>query len=33
MNFEVFFQLGALFLILASGPLVIVLLASRGGNL
>jgi hypothetical protein len=33
MNFEVFFQLGALFLILAAGPLVIVVLASRGGNL
>ena len=33
MNFEVFFQLGALFLILATGPLVIILLASRSGNL
>ncbi len=33
MNFEVFFQLGALFLVLAAGPLVIILLASRSGNL
>lgn len=33
MNFEVVFQLGALFFILAAGPLVVVLLASRDGNL
>ncbi len=33
MNFEIFFQLIALFFILAAGPLVIVLLASRSGNL
>jgi len=33
MNFEVVFQLGALFFILAAGPLVVVLLATRDGNL
>nr|BCT02544.1 photosystem II reaction center protein Ycf12 [Medakamo hakoo] len=33
MNFEVVFQLAALFFILAAGPLVVVLLASRDGNL
>jgi hypothetical protein len=33
MNFEIFFQLIALFFILAAGPLVIVLLAARSGNL
>jgi Photosystem II complex subunit Ycf12 len=33
MNFEVFFQLTALFFILSAGPLVIILLSSRGGNL
>jgi len=32
MNFEVFFQLGALFLILAAGPMVIVLLSTKTGN-
>nr|YP_009241528.1 hypothetical chloroplast RF12 [Scherffelia dubia]YP_009241553.1 hypothetical chloroplast RF12 [Scherffelia dubia]AMP43435.1 hypothetical chloroplast RF12 [Scherffelia dubia]AMP43460.1 hypothetical chloroplast RF12 [Scherffelia dubia] len=32
MNLEVFFQLGALFLIVASGPLVIILLSSTTGN-
>jgi hypothetical protein len=33
MNLEILFQLTALFFILAAGPLVIVLLASRNGNL
>nr|WLG71289.1 hypothetical chloroplast protein RF12 [Chlorophyceae sp. KF-2023a] len=33
MNFEVFFQLGALLLIVAAGPLVVVVLSARGGNL
>lgn len=33
MNFEIIFQLIALFFILAAGPLVIVLLATRSGNL
>nr|YP_010455897.1 hypothetical chloroplast RF12 [Tetraselmis marina]YP_010455912.1 hypothetical chloroplast RF12 [Tetraselmis marina]UUA64573.1 hypothetical chloroplast RF12 [Tetraselmis marina]UUA64588.1 hypothetical chloroplast RF12 [Tetraselmis marina] len=32
MNFEVVFQLAALFLILASGPIVIVLLSTKNGN-
>nr|YP_010506672.1 hypothetical chloroplast RF12 [Tetraselmis suecica]YP_010506685.1 hypothetical chloroplast RF12 [Tetraselmis suecica]UXF58535.1 hypothetical chloroplast RF12 [Tetraselmis suecica]UXF58548.1 hypothetical chloroplast RF12 [Tetraselmis suecica] len=32
MNFEVFFQLGALFMILASGPIVIVLLSTKTDN-
>nr|YP_009106301.1 hypothetical chloroplast RF12 [Interfilum terricola]AIT95141.1 hypothetical chloroplast RF12 [Interfilum terricola] len=33
MNLEIIFQLAALFFVLAAGPIVIVLLASRGGNL
>lgn len=33
MNFEIIFQLLALFVVLTAGPLVIVLLASRDGNL
>jgi Photosystem II complex subunit Ycf12 len=33
MNLEVLFQLTALFFILSAGPLVIILLASRSGNL
>nr|YP_009105719.1 hypothetical chloroplast RF12 [Neocystis brevis]AIT94452.1 hypothetical chloroplast RF12 [Neocystis brevis] len=33
MNLEIFFQLTALVFVLAAGPLVIILLASRGGNL
>jgi hypothetical protein len=33
MNFEIVLQLASLVLIVAAGPLVIVLLASRGGNL
>jgi hypothetical protein len=33
MNLEIFFQLASILLILAAGPLVIVLLASRSGNL
>nr|YP_009104828.1 hypothetical chloroplast RF12 [Symbiochloris handae]AIT93375.1 hypothetical chloroplast RF12 [Symbiochloris handae] len=33
MNFEIFFQLIALFFVLSAGPLLVVLLASRGGNL
>jgi hypothetical protein len=33
MSFEVFFQLGALLLVVAAGPLVVVLLSFRGGNL
>nr|YP_009106457.1 hypothetical chloroplast RF12 [Geminella minor]AIT95297.1 hypothetical chloroplast RF12 [Geminella minor] len=33
MNLEIVSQLAALFFILAAGPIVIVLLASRGGNL
>jgi len=33
MNLEIVFQLSALILIVAAGPLVIVLLASRSGNL
>ncbi|BEI31738.1 hypothetical chloroplast RF12 (chloroplast) [Bryopsis sp. KO-2023] len=33
MNLEVIFQLLALLVVLAAGPLVIVLLASRDGNL
>ena len=32
MNFEVVFQLGALFFIVAAGPLVIVLLSTKSGN-
>jgi hypothetical protein len=33
MNIEIFFQLAAVLSILAAGPLVIVLLASRNGKL
>nr|YP_009450194.1 Ycf12 [Pectinodesmus pectinatus]AOS53069.1 Ycf12 [Pectinodesmus pectinatus] len=33
MNLEIVFQLTSLVLILAAGPLVVVLLAARGGNL
>jgi len=33
MNFEIFFQLFSILLISVAGPLVIVLLFSRGGNL
>nr|YP_009367595.1 hypothetical chloroplast RF12 [Pseudocharacium americanum]YP_009367684.1 hypothetical chloroplast RF12 [Ignatius tetrasporus]ARK14619.1 hypothetical chloroplast RF12 [Pseudocharacium americanum]ARK14708.1 hypothetical chloroplast RF12 [Ignatius tetrasporus] len=33
MNLEIFFQLTALFLIVTAGPLVIVLLSSRSGNI
>lgn len=33
MNFEIVLQLTALLFIVAAGPLVIVLLSSRGGNL
>nr|YP_009104971.1 hypothetical chloroplast RF12 [Watanabea reniformis]AIT93620.1 hypothetical chloroplast RF12 [Watanabea reniformis] len=33
MNLEIFFQLTSLLFVLAAGPLVVVLLASRGGNL
>jgi hypothetical protein len=33
MNFEIVFQLASLLLIVAAGPLVVVLLSARGGNL
>jgi hypothetical protein len=33
MNLEIVFQLAALLSIVAAGPLVIILLASRSGNL
>jgi hypothetical protein len=33
MNLEILFQLAALAFILAAGPLVIVLLSARSGNL
>jgi hypothetical protein len=33
MNFEIVLQLASLLFIVAAGPLVIVLLSSRGGNL
>ena len=33
MNFEIIFQLASLLFVVAAGPLVIVLLFSRGGNL
>jgi hypothetical protein len=33
MNFEIFLQLAAVLFIFAAGPLVIILLASRSGNL
>jgi hypothetical protein len=33
MNFEIILQLASVLLILAAGPLVVVLLSARGGNL
>lgn len=33
MNFEILLQLSTLVFIVAAGPLVIVLLSARGGNL
>nr|ALO21422.1 hypothetical chloroplast RF12 [Golenkinia longispicula] len=33
MNFEILLQLTALLLVVAAGPLVVVLLSARGGNL
>jgi hypothetical protein len=33
MNLEVVFQLASLLLVVAAGPLVVVLLSVRGGNL
>nr|WNK75886.1 hypothetical chloroplast RF12 [Scenedesmaceae sp. YH-2023b] len=33
MNFEIVLQLSSLIFILAAGPLVVILLAARGGNL
>ncbi|RYX99997.1 MAG: photosystem II reaction center protein Ycf12 [Cyanobacteriota bacterium] len=33
MNLQIIFQLASILLILGAGPLVIVLLASRSGNL
>jgi hypothetical protein len=33
MNFEIVLQLASLVFILAAGPLVVVLLSARGGNL
>nr|YP_009105778.1 hypothetical chloroplast RF12 [Koliella corcontica]AIT94531.1 hypothetical chloroplast RF12 [Koliella corcontica] len=33
MNLEILFQLFSLFFVLAAGPLVIILLSSRSGNL
>ncbi len=33
MNLEILFQLASLACILAAGPIVIILLSSRGGNL
>nr|YP_009629535.1 hypothetical chloroplast RF12 [Chlorococcum tatrense]ALO63166.1 hypothetical chloroplast RF12 [Chloromonas perforata]AYQ94319.1 hypothetical chloroplast RF12 [Chlorococcum tatrense]WCO87406.1 hypothetical chloroplast RF12 [Chlorococcum sp. KSF0227] len=33
MNIELVFQLGSLLLVVAAGPLVVVLLSLRGGNL
>jgi hypothetical protein len=33
MSFEVVFQLAALLFVVAAGPLVVVLLSLRGGNL
>nr|YP_006666461.1 hypothetical protein RF12 [Trebouxiophyceae sp. MX-AZ01]AFQ93816.1 hypothetical protein RF12 [Trebouxiophyceae sp. MX-AZ01] len=33
MNFEIFLQLAAILFIFSAGPLVIILLASRSGNL
>lgn len=33
MNLEIIFQLGSLLLVVAAGPLVVVLLSARGGDL
>jgi hypothetical protein len=33
MNFEIVLQITSLLLIVAAGPLVVVLLSARGGNL
>jgi hypothetical protein len=33
MNFEIVLQLTALLLVVAAGPLVVILLSARGGNL
>lgn len=33
MNLEIVFQLASLLLVVAAGPLVVVLLSARGGNL
>nr|YP_009185099.1 hypothetical chloroplast RF12 [Carteria cerasiformis]ALO63468.1 hypothetical chloroplast RF12 [Carteria cerasiformis] len=33
MNFEIVLQLTSLLFVLAAGPLVVVLLSARGGNL
>lgn len=33
MNFEIVFQLTSLLLVVAAGPLVVILLSVRGGNL
>jgi len=33
MNFEIFLQLTALLFVVVSGPLVVILLSARGGNL
>ena len=33
MNLEILFQLGSLVFVIAAGPLVVVLLSARGGNL
>jgi hypothetical protein len=33
MNFEIILQLASVLFILAAGPLVVVLLSARGGNL
>nr|YP_009184622.1 hypothetical chloroplast RF12 [Mychonastes jurisii]ALO62755.1 hypothetical chloroplast RF12 [Mychonastes jurisii] len=33
MNFEIVLQLGSLLLVVAAGPLVVILLSAKGGNL
>jgi hypothetical protein len=33
MSFDIFFQLGSLLLVVSAGPLVVILLSVRGGNL
>jgi len=33
MNFEIVLQLTSLLLVVAAGPLVVILLSARGGNL